>query len=90
MTDNGPGLSADARRHLFEPLFTTKGPGGGIGLGLFTAYDIVTVGHGGTLEADDVPNGACFRVVLPRHASPPSVRLPVANALTWARAEAPN
>lgn len=89
VSDNGPGLSEAARRHLFEPLFTTKGPGAGTGLGLFTAYDIVTTTHGGLLEADDAEeDGARFRVVLPDRPSlqPVEPDVPRAPAMPWADA----
>ncbi|MDX2071822.1 MAG: ATP-binding protein [Haliscomenobacter sp.] len=38
------------REKIFQPFFTTKPTGQGTGLGLSLAYDIVTKGHGGTLE----------------------------------------
>ena len=38
------------RAKVFQPFFTTKPTGQGTGLGLSLAYDIVTKGHGGTLE----------------------------------------
>ncbi|HLA64855.1 MAG TPA: ATP-binding protein, partial [Rhodothermales bacterium] len=64
--DQGPGMDDETRQQAFEPFFTTKPPGEGIGLGLSLAYDIVTEGHGGTLEATSTPgNGSTFTVTLP-------------------------
>ncbi|GAB4505568.1 MAG: hypothetical protein Fur0043_25640 [Anaerolineales bacterium] len=61
--DSGPGISPEKLAHIFEPFYSTKE--GGTGLGLTVSYNIVTA-HGGSLEL--VPNnkrGACFRVYLP-------------------------
>jgi nitrogen-specific signal transduction histidine kinase len=64
VSDNGCGISADARSHLFEPFFTTKAPGGGTGLGLSVSYFIVTEDHGGTLSVESSPgSGATFIIV---------------------------
>ena len=61
--DNGPGIPNERLPHIFEPFFSTKD--GGTGLGLTVSYNIVTA-HGGTLElvSNNRP-GACFRVYLP-------------------------
>ncbi|MFN2303080.1 MAG: sensor histidine kinase, partial [Anaerolineales bacterium] len=61
--DNGPGIPDERLSHIFEPFFSTKD--GGTGLGLTVSYNIVTA-HGGTLElvSNNRP-GACFRVYLP-------------------------
>ena len=48
--DNGAGMSESIKAKIFQPFFTTKPTGEGTGLGLSLAYDIVTKGHGGTLE----------------------------------------
>ncbi len=48
--DNGTGMPESVRAKVFQPFFTTKPTGSGTGLGLSLAYDIVTKGHGGTLE----------------------------------------
>ena len=48
--DNGTGIPESVRTKVFQPFFTTKPTGQGTGLGLSLAYDIVTKGHGGTLE----------------------------------------
>jgi signal transduction histidine kinase len=61
--DNGPGIPQERRENIFEPFFSTKE--GGTGLGLTVSYNIVTA-HGGTLDL--IPGrgpGACFRLFLP-------------------------
>ncbi len=62
--DSGAGIPADVRRRLFEPLFTTRSSGTGLGLALCRR---VTEKHGGIIEASnrDV-GGARFVVKLPR------------------------
>jgi signal transduction histidine kinase len=72
--DSGPGLSEEARRHLFQPFFTTRPHGTGMGLGLAVAHGIVTA-HGGRIEVDSQPGqGACFTVHLPRTPPQPVFR----------------
>jgi signal transduction histidine kinase len=62
VTDDGPGISDDHRHHLFEPHFTTKE--GGSGLGLFMSYGIVRE-HQGELLYEGNRRGAVFTVTLP-------------------------
>lgn len=63
--DNGPGLSAELCERVFEPFFSTKAAGGGLGLGLAISRDIVREA-GGELEADNHPEGgARFTLWLP-------------------------
>ncbi|WP_460968846.1 sensor histidine kinase [Spirosoma migulaei] len=51
---------------MFQPFFTTKPTGEGTGLGLSLAYDIVTKGHGGTLEVESKEGeGTTFTITLP-------------------------
>jgi hypothetical protein len=53
-------------KRFFQLFFTTKPTGQGTGLGLSLAYDIVTKGHGGSLEVSSVPNeGTEFIIQLP-------------------------
>jgi signal transduction histidine kinase len=63
LKDSGPGIPPEHQSHIFEPFFSTKD--GGTGLGLTVSYNIIT-SHGGTLElASNNGPGACFRVYLP-------------------------
>ena len=66
MRDTGPGIPPDALTHLFEPFYTTKPMGEGLGLGLAISQAIVHA-MGGELSASNHPEGgAQFRVRLPR------------------------
>jgi signal transduction histidine kinase/FixJ family two-component response regulator len=61
--DQGMGVPLERQSNIFEPFFSTKD--GGTGLGLTVSYNIITA-HGGTLEM--IPErgpGACFRIILP-------------------------
>jgi signal transduction histidine kinase len=61
--DDGPGIPADLRARVFEPFFTTRPRG--TGLGLAVARQIVEA-HGGRIDVGDGPRGgACFTVRLP-------------------------
>ncbi len=63
--DSGSGIDPSIRERIFEPYFTTKGPGKGTGLGLTLAYGIVQ-SHGGTIDVESSPGrGTVFRVYLP-------------------------
>ncbi len=63
--DNGIGMNEEVKAKIFQPFFTTKPTGQGTGLGLSLAYDIVTKGHGGTLEMESVEGeGTTFEIVL--------------------------
>jgi PAS domain S-box-containing protein len=70
VADNGSGMDAVTRAHLFEAFFTTKA-GTGTGLGLATVYDIVNK-NGGLIHVDSAPAcGTRVSVLLPL--VPPSV-----------------
>ncbi len=61
--DNGPGISDIDQ--VFEPFYTSKQPGEGVGLGLAISSGIVA-DHGGRLTARNIPEGgAAFEIVLP-------------------------
>ena len=63
VSDTGSGMSADDARSAFEPYFSTKDTG--IGLGLALTRKIVA-DHGGTIDLDSSPgHGTTARIVLP-------------------------
>jgi PAS domain S-box-containing protein len=62
-TDTGEGISEEHQRRIFDPYFTTKASGSGLGLSIVHA--IVTQ-HGGSITAEDAPGGgARFALRLP-------------------------
>ncbi len=64
--DNGLGMTEEVKAKIFQPFFTTKPTGQGTGLGLSLAYDIVTKGHGGTIDVESVEGeGTTLIVKLP-------------------------
>jgi PAS domain S-box-containing protein len=69
VTDTGHGIREEDMGHIFEPFYTTKAEGHGIGLGLPTTYGIIDR-HGGTLMASSQPGrGTTFEIRLPVQAS---------------------
>jgi PAS domain S-box-containing protein len=69
--DNGPGISAESNKIVFEPFYTTKQVGEGTGLGLSVAYFIVVNNHDGSLEVDSPQaGGATFTIRLPLSTTP--------------------
>jgi len=67
VADNGAGMPPEVQRRLGEPFFTTKPPGRGTGLGLATAYGIVTELRGTLLCHSKVDLGTWFELRLPLH-----------------------
>ena len=64
--DNGMGMPEAVKAKIFQPFFTTKPTGEGTGLGLSLAYDIVTKGHGGTIDVrSEEGKGTTFTIALP-------------------------
>lgn len=64
--DNGPGIAEADLGRIFEPFYTTKSPGSGLGLGLSISARIID-DLGGRLSVDHAPDGgARFIVTLPR------------------------
>ena len=64
--DNGPGMTEEIKKRLYDPFFTTKIIGKGTGLGLAISYQIVVEKHGGILDCISAPGeGAEFLIEIP-------------------------
>jgi signal transduction histidine kinase len=63
--DNGPGLSPEMKRHLFEPGRSTKAAGGSLGLGLAVSRQLARLSGGDIWVASPPGDGTVFRVVFP-------------------------
>src|SRR5690606_21124094 len=64
--DNGPGISDEVKRHMFEPFYTTKDVGQGTGLGLSVSYFIITEHHKGKIIVEcSAGKGTIFKISLP-------------------------
>jgi signal transduction histidine kinase len=67
VADNGPGISAEIRDKIFDPFFSGREAGRGLGFGLSKCWRIVTL-HGGEIEVRESPRrGATFVVRLLAH-----------------------
>ncbi|MDO8944412.1 MAG: response regulator, partial [Desulfobacterales bacterium] len=82
VADNGPGILPWVRERMFEPYFTTKGPGKGTGLGLSVVHGIIK-DHGGFVKVySEAGKGTSFHVFLPvaegegQTATPRDTKLP--------------
>lgn len=62
VTDNGPGIRKDIRSRLFDPFFTTRPQGTGLGLAVVRS---VAQAHGGEVMLDCGPHGTAFSICLP-------------------------
>ena len=70
VADTGKGRPPEVRPRIFEPVFTTKPPGEGTGLGLSLCQETIE-GHGGTIAVESAPgSGTVFRIELPVTPSP--------------------
>jgi len=66
VSDNGCGIEEGQRQKIFDPFYTTKGPGVGTGLGLYVCHSIVER-EGWRIEVDSQAGvGSKFRLVLPK------------------------
>ena len=65
VADNGPGLTDEAQRHLFDPFYSGREAGRGLGLGLSKAWRIMEL-HGGQILVESRPDsGATITLVFP-------------------------
>ena len=65
VSDTGAGMPEDVIRNIFNPFFTTRGAGQGVGLGLSVAYRIIE-SHNGNIDVQSQPgHGTTFTIRLP-------------------------
>lgn len=65
--DDGPGISETVRQHLFDPFFSGREAGRGLGFGLSKCWRIVT-DHSGSVVVNNVAGGGAeFTIALPQH-----------------------
>ena len=60
--DDGPGIPDELRGRIFDPFFSTRGAGRGLGLSI--VFGVVR-SHRGAVELESGASGTCFRVLLP-------------------------
>jgi len=77
--DEGPGIPAVHLPRIFEPYFSTKA--GGSGLGLATAFRIVRQHHGDITVSSEPGRGANFDVLLPASSGQPVPEVPIPSKL---------
>ena len=66
-SDTGTGMTPEVIQQIFNPFFTTKPVGVGMGLGLAISYKIITDRHHGTIEVESTPGvGSTFILTLPK------------------------
>jgi PAS domain S-box-containing protein len=70
LADNGPGMSPEVRARVFDPYFTTKGPGQGTGLGLAICQRIVDSYRGRLELSTSEGTGASFTIRWPKAETP--------------------
>ena len=69
VSDNGPGMSDEVKRHAFDAFFTTKADDDAIGLGLSVVYNLAR-GWGGDAGAESSPGeGATFDLLIPNQST---------------------
>jgi hypothetical protein len=65
IADTGPGIPENVRRHLFDPFYSGREAGRGLGFGLSKCWRIVTM-HGGRVDVSERPGGGTlFCIALP-------------------------
>ncbi|MFN6561845.1 MAG: GAF domain-containing protein [Nostoc sp. ChiSLP01] len=66
ISDNGPGMTQEVKKRIFDPFYTTKPVGKGTGLGLAISYQIIVEKHAGIMECISEPGkGTEFWIEIP-------------------------
>jgi len=65
VTDNGPGISEENLKKIFEPFFSTKKVGEGTGLGLALCYGVIQQHQGSIEVTSELGRKTCFKIRLP-------------------------
>ncbi len=68
VADTGSGIRPELLSQIFDPFFSTKGPGKGYGLGLAISLTLAETLGGGISVESKIDKGSCFRLWLPRRA----------------------
>lgn len=74
--DDGQGMSQSTLEHAFEPFFSTKPVGQGIGLGLSMVYGFSKQSHGHVALFSEIGHGTRVDLYLPRHLDPQPSQAP--------------
>jgi len=69
VSDTGPGIPPEIRPHIFDPFFSGREAGRGLGLGLSKAWRIVEL-HGGRINVGTQESGATLSIVIPAAMNP--------------------
>jgi signal transduction histidine kinase len=65
ISDNGTGMSAETKRKMFDPFYTTKDVGQGTGLGMSIAFNTIQK-HDGNIQVEtEIGAGTTFNIILP-------------------------
>ncbi len=68
IADNGLGMEENIQKEIFNPFFTTKSVGKGVGMGMPISYQIINVIHKGNLDCSSVyGQGTEFMIKIPIH-----------------------
>ena len=83
--DTGEGISADVRKRLFEPFFTTRTQRHAAGLGLSIAYGVISQAGGGISVESEVGQGTSVDLYLPRSTSATTDKIARMTTISGAR-----
>lgn len=76
VADTGTGIDAHLLKYVFEPYFTTKAPGEGVGLGLSMVYGFAAQSGGGVRVESVVGGGTQVEILLPASCSSAAIASP--------------